>query len=42
MLQGEIGPSIVIAVNNSRLAADVKRDLGKTGTHGLYRIIEKC
>jgi len=31
LLQGKNGPSIVIAVNNSRLAADVKRDLGKTG-----------
>ena len=34
ILQGEIGPSLVIA-------ADVKRDLGKTGKHGLYRIYEK-
>jgi hypothetical protein len=36
LAEGESGPAVVVAVNNSRIAADVKRDLAKTGKYGVF------
>ena len=32
LIEGDSGPAIVVAVNNSRIAADVKRDVAKAGS----------
>ena len=32
LIEGDSGPAIVVAVNNSRIAADVKRDVARAGS----------